>query len=164
MTSMSGLYACCSEGDFETSFTEADNSKLLPTDTMKNTVYSIARDSKATTLEEFAIDLGDYLLKNNPQVSGVLVEIEEKAWERMIVDGSPEATTFKLGGPEVHTVRAVRDQGREWSIRSGVDGLVILKTTKSGVYRLHQGQADHAQASDGPHLRHACDGGLGLCR
>jgi urate oxidase len=119
------------EGGFETSFTDADNSKLLPTDTMKNTVYSIARDSKATTLEEFSIDLGDYLLKNNPQVSGVLVEVEEKAWERMIVDGSPEATTFKLGGPEVHTVRAVRDQGREWSIRSGVDGLVILKTTKS---------------------------------
>jgi urate oxidase len=119
------------EGDFETSFTEADNSKILPTDTMKNTVYSIARDSKATTLEEFAIDLGDYLLANNPQVSGVLVEVEEKAWERLVVDGSPEATTFKLGGEEVQTVRAVRDQGREWSIRSGVDGLVILKTTKS---------------------------------
>src|ERR1035438_7817559 len=83
-------------GDFETSFTEADNSKILPTDTMKNTVYSIARDSKATTLEEFAIDLGDYLLVNNPQVSGVLVEIEEKAWERVVADGSPEATTFKL--------------------------------------------------------------------
>ncbi len=27
-------------GDFETSFTEADNSKILPTDTMKNTVYA----------------------------------------------------------------------------------------------------------------------------
>jgi urate oxidase len=119
------------EGAFETSFTEADNSKLLPTDTMKNTVYSVARDSKATTLEEFAIDLGDYLLANNSQVSGVLVEVEEKAWERMVLNGSPEATTFKLGGPEVHTVRAVRDQGRPWSIRSGVDGLVILKTTKS---------------------------------
>ncbi len=119
------------EGDFETSFTEADNSKILPTDTMRNTVYSIARDSKATTLEEFAMDLGDYLLTNNPQVSGVLVEVEEKAWERMVVDGSPEATTFRLGGPEVKTVHAVRDQGREWSIRSGVDGLVILKTTKS---------------------------------
>ena len=35
------------EGDFETSFTEADNSKILPTDTMKNTVYSLARDSNA---------------------------------------------------------------------------------------------------------------------
>jgi urate oxidase len=119
------------EGDFETSFTEADNSKILPTDTMKNTVYSLARASKAATIECFATELGDYLLANNPQVSGVLVEIEEKAWERLLVDGAPDATTFKLGGPEVHTVRAVRDQVREWSVRSGVDGLVILKTTKS---------------------------------
>jgi urate oxidase len=119
------------EGDFETSYTEADNSRILPTDTMKNTVYSIARDSKAATIEDFATELGDYLLSNNPQVSGVLVEIEEKAWERIRVDGKPEATSFKLGGPEVHTVRAVRDQGREWSVRPGIDGLVILKTTKS---------------------------------
>jgi urate oxidase len=119
------------EGDFEASFTEADNSKILPTDTIKNTVYSVARDSNATTIEGFAMELGDYLLARNPQVSGVLVEIEEKAWERMVIDGAPEGTTFKLGGPELHTVRAVRDQSREWSIRSGVDGLVILKTTKS---------------------------------
>lgn len=119
------------EGDFESSFTEADNSKILPTDTMKNTVYSVARDSKAVTIEEYAMELGDYLLANNPQVSGVLVEVEEKAWERLVVDSVPEATTFRLGGPELHTVRAVRDQGREWSIRSGIDGLVILKTTKS---------------------------------
>jgi urate oxidase len=119
------------EGDFESSFTEADNSKILPTDTMKNTVYSIARDSKATTIEDFAMELGDYLLANNAQVSGVLVEIEEKAWERLVVDGKPEPTTFRLGGPELQTVRAVRDQGRAWSIRSGVEGMVILKTTKS---------------------------------
>jgi len=38
------------EGDFETSFTKADNSKILPTDTMKNTVYSVARDSKQRPL------------------------------------------------------------------------------------------------------------------
>ncbi len=65
------------------SFTEANNSsRLLPTDTMKNTVYSLARDSKAATIEEFAIELGDYLLVNNAHVSKVSVEIEEKAWER----------------------------------------------------------------------------------
>jgi urate oxidase len=119
------------EGDFETSFTEADNSKILPTDTMKNTVYSVARGSKAATLEEFAMELGDYLLANNAQVSGACIAIEEKAWERMVVDGVPDDATFKLGGPELHTVRAVRDQGRTWSVRSGVDGMVILKTTKS---------------------------------
>jgi urate oxidase len=119
------------EGDFETSFTEADNSKVLPTDTMKNTVYYIARGSKAETIEEFAMELGDYLIANNPQVCGAKVEIQERAWERMALDGTEEATTFKLGGPEVQTVRAVRDRDREWSIRSGVDGLTILKTTKS---------------------------------
>jgi urate oxidase len=120
------------DGDFETSFTEADNSRILPTDTMKNTVYSLARASNAATIEAFAMELGDYLLANNPQVSGACVEIEEKAWERMIVDGAAEPTTFKLGGPELQTVRAVRDRAHEeWSVTSGVDGLVILKTTKS---------------------------------
>jgi len=118
-------------GDFETSFTEADNSKILPTDTMKNTVYAVARDSKSVTLEEFAMELGDYLLNNNPQVSKVSIEVDEKAWERMIVDGKPDDTTFKLGGPELHTTHAVREVGGEWRISSGIDGLVILKTTKS---------------------------------
>ncbi len=119
------------EGDFENSFTKADNSKVLPTDTMKNTVYSLARGSQAATIEAFAMELGDHFLANNAQVSGVSIEIEERAWERMAIDRTPEPTTFKLGGPEVQTVRAVRDQGREWSVRSGVDGLTILKTTKS---------------------------------
>jgi len=119
------------EGDFEASFTKGDNSKVLPTDTMKNTVYSVARSSKATTIEAFAVELGDYFLTNNAQVSGVSIEIEERAWERLMVGGTPEPTTFKLGGPELQTVRAVRHQGREWSVRSGVDGLTILKTTNS---------------------------------
>jgi urate oxidase len=120
------------EGDFESSYTQADNSKVLPTDTMKNTVYSIARSSSAVTIEEFAMELGDYLLANNPQVSGVLVEIEQEPWERMIAGGIHQTTTFRLCGPEVQTVRAVRDRDHDhWSIRSGVDGLTILKTTKS---------------------------------
>jgi len=118
-------------GDFEASFTEADNSQILPTDTMKNTVYSLARNSSAETIEEFALELGDHLLDNNTQVSKVSIEIEEKAWERLTCDGAPEATTFKLGGSELHTVRAERAKGAAWSITSGVDSLLILKTTKS---------------------------------
>ncbi|HVP46774.1 MAG TPA: urate oxidase [Bryobacteraceae bacterium] len=118
-------------GDFASSFTQADNSRILPTDTMKNTVYAIARDSKAVTIEEFAMELGDYLLANNPQVSQVSVEMEEKAWERMHCDGASEPTTFRLCGPEVNTVAAVREKSGEWHITSGMDGLTILKTTKS---------------------------------
>jgi urate oxidase len=119
------------QGDFDASFTDADNSCLLPTDTMKNTVYSLARGSKAAGIEEFAMELGDYLLANNAHVAKVSVEIDEKSWERLIVDGAPEATTFKLGGPEVQTVRALRARGAAWQITSGIDGLTILKTTKS---------------------------------
>ena len=118
-------------GDFASSFTQTDNSRILPTDTMKNTVYAIARDSKAVTIEEFAMELGDYLLANNPQVSQVSVEMEEKAWERMHCDGASEPTTFRLCGPEVNTVAAVREKSSGWHITSGMDGLTILKTTKS---------------------------------
>jgi len=118
-------------GDFESSYSEADNSKVLPTDTMKNTVYYVARNSKAATLENFALELGDYFLDNNPQVTKVSITIEEKSWERMIVDGSGGATTFKMGGPELQTVRTTRERGGAWAVTSGVDGLTILKTTRS---------------------------------
>ena len=30
------------EGDYDTSYTDGDNSAVLPTDTMKNTVYALA--------------------------------------------------------------------------------------------------------------------------
>jgi urate oxidase len=118
-------------GDFENSFTEADNSKVLPTDTMKNTVYFVARASKAATIEAFATELGDYFLDNNRQVSKVSIAIEEKAWEHTRVDGAPEATTFKMSGPELHTVHAERERDGAWQLTSGIDGLTILKTTKS---------------------------------
>jgi urate oxidase len=49
----------------------------------------------------------------------------------MIVDGAPEATTFKMGGPEVQTAYTERERGGAWVVTSGVDGLTILKTTKS---------------------------------
>ncbi len=118
-------------GDFDASYTQADNSRVLPTDTMKNTVYYVARGSKATTIEAFACELGDYFLSNQPQVAKVSIEVQEKSWQRMIVDGAPEATTFKLGGPELQTAHAERERSGAWAVASGVDGLTILKTTKS---------------------------------
>jgi len=118
-------------GDFETCFTAGDNSKILPTDTMKNTVYYLARESNAATLEEFAIELVKFLLANNPQVSKASVEIEEKSWQQMIIDGQPHPTTYQLGGPELQTAEIIQQRGGPLQITSGIDGLTILKTTKS---------------------------------
>jgi urate oxidase len=118
-------------GDFEACFTNGDNSQILPTDTMKNTVYWLARQSQAPTIEEFALELVNYLLANNKQVIKVSVEIEEKSWQQAIVDGIPHPTTYRLGGAELQTVEVIREQNGVAKITSGVDGLVILKTTKS---------------------------------
>ncbi|HVC47652.1 MAG TPA: urate oxidase [Terracidiphilus sp.] len=119
------------EGDIEASYTAADNSNVLPTDTMKNTVYSVARDSESQTIEAFAMELGDFFLDHQSQVSSVSIGVEEKAWERVQVRETPEPTTFQLRGGELQTVRAERRRGGVWSITSGVEGLVILKTTHS---------------------------------
>src|ERR1700679_3726107 len=118
-------------GDFESCFTAGDNCNILPTDTMKNTVYYLARESQAATLEEFAIKLVEYLLANNPQVTKASAEVEEKSWEPVLIDGIPHPTTYKLGGGELQTAEVVRGRGDTLKVTSGIDGLVILKTTKS---------------------------------
>src|SRR3984885_12346486 len=66
------------QGDFERCLKDRDNSKILATDTMKNTVYSLARDSSAACMEEFGKELIDFLLRRNPHVSQAEVTISEK--------------------------------------------------------------------------------------
>src|SRR6516162_8898569 len=51
------------EGDFESCFVEGDNGKVLPTDTMKNAVYSLARSSSAECMEEFGKELISFFLE-----------------------------------------------------------------------------------------------------
>ena len=81
------------QGDFETCFTEGDNSKILPTDTMKNTVYSLARSSHAECIEEFGKELIDFLLGRNSQVSAAEVTIVEAPWNHLQVGVKPHGTT-----------------------------------------------------------------------
>src|ERR1700719_175907 len=76
-------------GDFRSAHLEGDNSSILPTDTMKNTVYSVARTSQATSMEAYAKELIDFLLGRNPQVSSAAVRIESTMWKRLTVDGKP---------------------------------------------------------------------------
>jgi urate oxidase len=121
-------------GDFETAHTVGDNSKILPTDTMKNTVYFVARQSKAVSIEDYAKELIDFLLSRNPQVSGAEVVIESHLWKRLTVDGQPHPAAFMHGSDERQTARVSRRQGEAFTIVSGLDRLHILKTGKSGFF------------------------------
>jgi len=119
-------------GDFDSAHVDGDNSKILPTDTMKNTVYSIARKSTATSMEEYAMELVDFLLERNSQVSSAEVRVEGTPWKRMSIDGKPHPDTFMRGSDELQTTHVERAQGSGFKIVSGLENLVVLKTAKSG--------------------------------
>jgi urate oxidase len=119
------------QGDFDSCFTEGDNSKILPTDTMKNTVYFLARNSAAQCAEEFAKELVDFFLRRNPQVSSAEVSITEKAWEHLQDRGKPQPTTFVQTSAENQTTKVARSQAGEFRVCSGFENLVIMKTSGS---------------------------------
>jgi urate oxidase len=118
------------EGDFETAHTKGDNTKILPTDTMKNTVYALARQHPIEAVEEFGLHLIDHFLTYNPQVSRVRIEAQESLWSRLPLGGKPHATAFQRTGNEKRTaLLSATRQGTE--IRAGVEDLVVMKTTNS---------------------------------
>jgi len=118
-------------GDFLSCFAEGDNSKILPTDTMKNTVYALARKSSAACIEEFSEELIEHLLSHNPQVSRAEVSIQEKSWQHLNVAGKPHPTTFSQTGSEVQTTRVTRKRAENFQIESGLSELVLMKTAGS---------------------------------
>jgi urate oxidase len=118
-------------GDFLSCFAEGDNSKILPTDTMKNTVYSLARKSSATCIEELSKELIEHFLTHNPQVSAAEVSIQEKPWQHLNVAGKPHPTTFSQAGSEVQTTRVIRKRAEEFQIESGLSDLRLMKTAGS---------------------------------
>jgi urate oxidase len=120
------------KGDFDSAHLDGDNSKILPTDTMKNTVYSIARTSTANSMEDYAKELADFLLGRNPQVESASIRVESTLWKRLTVDGDPHPSAFMRGSAERQTTSVERAQNAAFHILSGLDDLVLLKTANSG--------------------------------
>lgn len=118
------------EGDFESAHSKGDNRKVLPTDTMKNTVYALAKKHAIATPEEFCLRLADHFFSGNPQVSRVRVKAAQTLWSRLSVDGKPDPHTFTASTSEKRTatIAATRE---EQTLHAGIDGLVVLKTTDS---------------------------------
>jgi urate oxidase len=119
------------EGDFESCFVAGDNSKILPTDTMKNTVYAMAGNSSAEGIEEFAQELLDFFLERNAQVSAGRIRVWEKGWEHLVAGGKPHPSTFVQASGERQTTEVAAKRGREMTVHSGLEHLVILKTSGS---------------------------------
>lgn len=110
-------------GDVEAAYREGDNAAVLPTDTMRNTVYGLAQEHLTGDLEAFAGLLVDHFLAKDG-IDGAAVEIEARRWERAGSHG------FVGGSAERRVARLEADADTR-SVSAGIEGLVVLKTTGS---------------------------------
>jgi urate oxidase len=118
------------EGAFEAVYVDGDNRPCLATDTMKNTVYALARQDPIDHVETFALRLADHFLAKLA-VSRVRIGVVEQPWGRLSSDGRPHPHAFVQAGAEHWTCVVTRDVHAS-EIVSGLANLVVLKTTDSG--------------------------------
>jgi urate oxidase len=119
------------KGDFASSYTSGDNTKVVATDTMKNTINVFAKQHLGHEIERFALILAEHFLTRYEQVHEAEIQVSERRWERLTVDGKPHPHSFAAGGEgRMFTQVACSDAAK--TVRSGIRNLVILKSTGSG--------------------------------
>lgn len=121
-------------GDFASAHVVGDQSKTLPTDSQKNTVFAYAKQVGVRQIEDYALALATHFVDDVGPVRGAHVEVKEYAWERIVVDGRGHDHGFVRKGQEVRTAAAAVDgTGAEQTvtIESGLENLVVLKSTGS---------------------------------
>jgi len=125
------------EGELETSYTQADNSVVVATDSMKNIVYYLAKISPhILSAERFGLHLATHLVSKYAHIHRASVTIEQLRWARITVDGKPHDHSFLRDGEEKRTVNVQVDgkQGKEMlvgTVSAGINDLLVLKSTGS---------------------------------
>ncbi len=116
------------EGEFEAVY-DGDNRLCVATDTMKNTVYAMARRHPIEGIERFAVRLVDHFM-GKAAVSTARVTASEQPWTRISAGGGPHPHAFVQAGGERWTT-VVERTASNTTVRSGLTNLVVLKTTDS---------------------------------
>jgi urate oxidase len=111
-------------GDLAATHLTGDNAGVLPTDTMKNTVYAFAKEYGVGEPEEFALLLGMHFVATQPPVRAAKVAVESYRWERL----GPHS--FRRSGDYVRTA-AVTVTAEQRQVVSGLHDLVLLNSTAS---------------------------------
>jgi urate oxidase len=120
------------EGDFARTYTHADNSGTVSTDTIKNVVNVVARENTALNPEEFCQVLAKKFLDTYPQIASVAITSHETRWERLSFGGKPHPHSFVLDSNGKPTVEVAASRGGVSTLVSGIDGFAFMKSTQSG--------------------------------
>jgi urate oxidase len=119
------------DGDVLGAYYGDDNSHVVATDTIKNTITVLAQKYLTDVIEEFALVLGDHFLSKYSYMTRASVEVAARTWDRYVKpDGSAHPHAF-LGGTTtpVAKVDITRSSLR---LESGIRDLLVLKSTASG--------------------------------
>ncbi|CAO3598827.1 unnamed protein product [Absidia cylindrospora] len=130
------------DGDISTSYTHADNSVVVTTDTCKNTVNMLAKRSQnVDNIELFAQEITEHVLKQYAHISHAYVDIIKHKWSRLNVDGKPHPHSFVRDGEDVQTCSVVQERaGNKITVKSGLKKLLVLKTTGSAFHGFYRDQ------------------------
>ena len=120
------------------SYTKADNSPVVATDTQKQTVYVLAKQNPVDPPELFAAILGQHFIDTYSHIHVAHVKIIVHRWSRMTVDGEAHPHSFLRDGTDKRTIEVVARRGQGITIKSGIDGLLVLKSTGSAFYGFHR--------------------------
>ena len=118
------------EGDYDESYTAGDNSGVLPTDTMKNTVYALAARGPIDGPEPFALELCRHFLDRNARLERVRVDITEQPWGRIATGAREHGQAFVRQGSETRSATVTQDR-QSTVVEAGLADLVILKSSRS---------------------------------
>jgi urate oxidase len=117
-------------GEFTDAHVTGDNARILPTDTMKNTVYALAPERLKGSIEDFGVALGQHFLTAAP-ITSARIKLQEHLWRRIKVGERQHEHSFVRAGDEVRTARVTVFPDRA-EVLAGIRGLSLLKTTRSG--------------------------------
>jgi len=126
------------EGDIETSYTRADNSVVVATDTQKQTCFILAKQNPISPPESFAAVIGTHFIETYPHIHAAHVKIIQHRWTRMTIDGKPHPHSFFRDGEEIRVVESVTTEGKGISLRSKIEKLLVLKSTGSAFHGFHR--------------------------
>jgi len=118
-------------GDFDAAHTDGDNSDVLPTDTMKNTVYAKAREHALGEPEDFAGRLGEHFLSASEASKLARVRVAEHRWRRLDIGGRPHDHSFERGSAERRVAHVTSRRDEVPTVIAGVEELLVLKSARS---------------------------------
>ncbi|ODV63079.1 urate oxidase [Ascoidea rubescens DSM 1968] len=122
------------KGAFDVSYTKADNSPIVPTDTVKNTILIKARTEDPFLVENFANILASHFLAKYDHISSVDVDIIQLRWSKYLVNDKFHDHSFIKDGDEKRICHLFRSRVGDFKLTSGIKDLTLLKSTGSMFY------------------------------